>query len=1372
MSQRDLTVNIDGDPSGFDRAADDVVVRTLAMERQIAKLERQLATYEAQVKKTSSAQQKQAVTVERSTKQMQGGFASLIAAGGLAGAAVTGAGVAFTIFAAVAAPAIKRVIDAQATLNTSWETLDGRQRTSSVLVQRLIGDYQKLSKSYEPQTLGVFNSLISTTRGLLPQLNTVLGKSAVGVQDFVGQIEHFVSGPDMARFLTWSGNTAPAALHTLGATATQTGTLATTLVEQVAPLGLTFLQAANGGLGLVNALAKSNPALAQLAITGLAVRAPITGAVAGLSNLGEKLSKAGGAAGGLSKAGRVLNSVTGAAPGLYVAAGTALAFFALKAFSAKTSTDRLVDSLVISTHAVGNNVAGYRELATELTARLNKSLAETNAAQVQVGGSGGKLAGTNFAAGNAAAIHAQQQQVLRSKLSDTAKAIKNITAGAEQLGQKMNVTSTQAIELADAAGVNLATSVDKSGRLTNEAAAKIEQYSAAVRLAKNPTESLKLDFDAAGNSALLMKDRVTALQAALDAYFNPSIAAYKATIQLKDGFASLGPLLKAAKGNMAGNTSASRQLQSAFADQLTTVAGLYTATFNQTKSVGAASAAVKRQLPLLYALAGNNGKAREQVDNLARSTHNMVGATNISHDAFVSEAKAMGISKKRADELWNSLQKLKSPITGNVTISATGSWKASGVEGRFPGISKHYGGPIPATHPGASRAYDSVPAMLRVDEHVLTPEEVDAMGGHGAVYRLRRAALRGEVKGYATGGRVSLAAQGKDASVIGRVTQPITSGITDMMNTIASTMAAAWKKFVGSGGPVVQAARSQIGLPYSWGGGGPSGPSYGIGRGSGTYGFDCSGLTEYAWWQGKHIDIGGSTGPQAASTSPISGPRPGALGFVGNPIHHVMLASNKPGYVIQAPHTGAFVEEVQRTSSNWHWPKFASGGAVHGDVTSLGEDFTRGKVSVSQAAMAKLLQIAGGAPRRESHVAQIADASQVRLWAEPETQGEAYIPLAPGKRSRSTQILSAVARSFGLSVSRMADGGIVSYASGGTTGDLDLSGILSTYTSSINPASKGDVTSAAKSRTAAVRKLKDAEDALARARRAHHKDWAKIRQDERHVKQDREDLAAATRKLTDVENRYRAGLQSPAAQLGSALGLNIKNSAAFIKNLTTLNARGFGVLAQQLLAMGGADAEKIAADAVKFSNAKLGNLQKQITTAQTQATQLANLGNTLTVSNALKGGKYTTFAALQTATGLDATVLATVLRGMSKDLAKTAAGKALLADMKTYGFAGGGMVFGPGGVDQVPIMATAGEWVTPKAQVGPNLRVLQAIRAGARIGDTYLTGGAQQSGGTTTVHKTVNLMPGAVNHLTEKVDLNLLAQQLDWEARTASFGGN
>lgn len=65
---------------------------------------------------------------------------------------------------------------------------------------------------------------------------------------------------------------------------------------------------------------------------------------------------------------------------------------------------------------------------------------------------------------------------------------------------------------------------------------------------------------------------------------------------------------------------------------------------------------------------------------------------------------------------------------------------------------------------------------------------------------------------------------------------------------------------------------------------------------------------------------------------------------------------------------------------------------------------------------------------RENHRAQIAPAGTMRVWAEPETGGEAYIPLARSKRKRSTAILNDVANRFGLSVgqsdaARYADGG-------------------------------------------------------------------------------------------------------------------------------------------------------------------------------------------------------------------------------------------------------------------------------------------------------------------------------------------------------------
>jgi cell wall-associated NlpC family hydrolase len=59
----------------------------------------------------------------------------------------------------------------------------------------------------------------------------------------------------------------------------------------------------------------------------------------------------------------------------------------------------------------------------------------------------------------------------------------------------------------------------------------------------------------------------------------------------------------------------------------------------------------------------------------------------------------------------------------------------------------------------------------------------------------------------------------------------------------------------------IAAARSQLGVAYSWGGGGTGGPSYGISPDTGVWGFDCSGLTQYAYGKAG-IQIGGTSRDQ------------------------------------------------------------------------------------------------------------------------------------------------------------------------------------------------------------------------------------------------------------------------------------------------------------------------------------------------------------------------------------------------------------------------------------------------------------------------------------------------------------------------------
>lgn len=95
-------------------------------------------------------------------------------------------------------------------------------------------------------------------------------------------------------------------------------------------------------------------------------------------------------------------------------------------------------------------------------------------------------------------------------------------------------------------------------------------------------------------------------------------------------------------------------------------------------------------------------------------------------------------------------------------------------------------------------------------------------------------------------------------------------------------------------------------------------------------------------------------------------------------------------------------------------------------VTVTVQYTTKGKPYVSTHADGGIVKYAEGGIRSmtgrikafangtERHIAQIARAGEMRLWAEPETApGEAYIPLAPSKRKRSEEILGTVANFFG-----------------------------------------------------------------------------------------------------------------------------------------------------------------------------------------------------------------------------------------------------------------------------------------------------------------------------------------------------------------------
>jgi cell wall-associated NlpC family hydrolase len=110
----------------------------------------------------------------------------------------------------------------------------------------------------------------------------------------------------------------------------------------------------------------------------------------------------------------------------------------------------------------------------------------------------------------------------------------------------------------------------------------------------------------------------------------------------------------------------------------------------------------------------------------------------------------------------------------------------------------------------------------------------------------------------------------------------------------------------------IAAAKSQLGLPYRYGGSSPS------------TGFDCSGLMLWSWAQ-VGVSLPRTSRAQFAATQriPISQLQPGDLVFFGSPVYHVGMYVGG-GQMIHSPHTG----DVVKISSVGYMRGVVNGGRI------------------------------------------------------------------------------------------------------------------------------------------------------------------------------------------------------------------------------------------------------------------------------------------------------------------------------------------------------------------------------------------------------------------------------------------------------------
>lgn len=115
---------------------------------------------------------------------------------------------------------------------------------------------------------------------------------------------------------------------------------------------------------------------------------------------------------------------------------------------------------------------------------------------------------------------------------------------------------------------------------------------------------------------------------------------------------------------------------------------------------------------------------------------------------------------------------------------------------------------------------------------------------------------------------------------------------------------------------LVQFGGDVLGTPYSWGGGGARGAYKGIGRGSNTVGFDCSGFTEYVAYKEWGVKIPGTCVTQFNSLEKVDMKHVREGDFLywskGKSWHTgVLVYKNGEAYLRNAPQTGDVVRDIK-----------------------------------------------------------------------------------------------------------------------------------------------------------------------------------------------------------------------------------------------------------------------------------------------------------------------------------------------------------------------------------------------------------------------------------------------------------------------------
>lgn len=360
----------------------------------------------------------------------------------------------------------------------------------------------------------------------------------------------------------------------------------------------------------------------------------------------------------------------------------------------------------------------------------------------------------------------------------------------------------------------------------------------------------------------------------------------------------------------------------------------------------------------------------------------------------------------------------------------------------------------------------------------------------------------------------------------------------------------------------------------------------------------------------------------------------------------------------------------------------------------------------------------------ENHVAQIARPGDWRVWAEPETGGEAYIPFARSKRVRSRAIAEETILRLGgdpASIQWNANGSVTDWRYDPVTGSLYSSSDITAAgkkTKKVKVRGKnGKLTTkevdyfdlgaveqklkaASKATQAWNKNLEKVADRVggdvAEALASMGEDGMKLA--EKMAKGSTKYINEMAKALRDLQKTAKASLTDYTRQMGEANKVN----SEFSKDLAQLAAQGYGDLASQLAAQGDEAAMQLADSAAKDKGkARAANEQAKRANSQLTGEEQADL---IQIIAAIKN-KNTGIHAVAAATGLGEDVIIDVANKAKVQIMQFLGGRAerFLSDLfkanKGMAYADGGIRAGlygtRGGIIRFAEPSTRGEAYIP-----------------------------------------------------------------------------